>query len=361
MLEFGGVAPDDGALSHGAWRRIITLGTAGLLGSVLGYSGVLVWGATGLGSSPDVSTSQALLWYRLLPNATYGDGIIVGLTKAAAPLVVVLMYAAKRCWKPVSLQVLMLVGSLLAFLLVGLIVSTKIGGGGDLHNLDMFLVGLIIAAGISWRAAGRRWISELDEFPWWMHAIILLMVLMPVYGPLRSLRPIQFAADAEWISVLADMDRPRDLGSLPDDAIVESSIVQLREAVGAAGQKGEVLFMDQRQLLTFGFIQGIELIPEYEKKRMMDEALSGNAAYFEPFYRDLASRRFALVVSSPLRTPIKDSEYGFGEENNAWVEWVARPVLCYYEELDTLKEVKVQLLVPRTKPPDCSGILPGAQ
>jgi hypothetical protein len=34
---------------------------------------------------------------------------------------------------------------LLAFLVVGLIVSTKIGGGGDLHNLDMFLIGIFFA------------------------------------------------------------------------------------------------------------------------------------------------------------------------------------------------------------------------
>jgi hypothetical protein len=91
---------------------------------------------------------------------------------------------------------------------------------------------------------------------------------------------------------------------------------------------------------------------------MMDEALSGNETYFAPFYRDLRSRRFALIVSSLLRTPIKDSDYGFGEENNAWVTWVARPVLCYYEEKDTLIEVKTQLLVPRAAAPDCSSALP---
>ncbi len=91
----------------------------------------------------------------------------------------------------------------------------------------------------------------------------------------------------------------------------------------------------------------------------MDEALSGNRAYFAPFYDDLSNRRFALIVSSPLRTPIKDSEYGFGEENNAWVQWVARPVLCYYEELNTLNEVKVELLVPREAASACASALPG--
>jgi hypothetical protein len=116
--------------------------------------------------------------------------------------------------------------------------------------------------------------------------------------------------------------------------------------------------MDQRQLLTFGYVTGVPLVPEYEKKMLMNEALSSNAAYFRPFYADLANHRFALIISDPLRTPIKDSSYQFGEENNAWVTWVSNPVLCYYQEEDTHKEVGVELLVPKSEPVDCSNQLP---
>jgi hypothetical protein len=90
----------------------------------------------------------------------------------------------------------------------------------------------------------------------------------------------------------------------------------------------------------------------------MDESLSGNAAYFEPFYADLAAHRFSLILSEPLRTPIQDSSYRFGEENNAWVTWVAGPVLCYYEPLVTLRVFRVQLLVPNENADDCSSVLP---
>jgi hypothetical protein len=41
--------------------------------------------------------------------------------------------------------------------------------------------------------------------------------------------------------------------------------------------------MDQRQLLTFS-LSRLRLVPEYEKKRMMDGA-SGNISY-DDFYRD---------------------------------------------------------------------------
>jgi hypothetical protein len=80
--------------------------------------------------------------------------------------------------------------------------------------------------------------------------------------------------------------------------------------------------------------------------------------YFQDFYQDLADQRFSLIISEPLRTPAQDSSFQFGEENNAWVKWVSIPLLCYYEELDTLKTVKVQLLIPKPNPEDCSAALP---
>jgi hypothetical protein len=189
-------------------------------------------------------------------------------------------------------------------------------------------------------------------------AILIILVALPAYSPLMTLRPLSFGQDATWLSVLADAERPRDLGSLPTADVVRSSLEQISAAVKDAQLRGDVLFMDQRQLLTFGDIQHVDLVPAYEKKLMMDQALSGNQAYFQDFYMDLAAHRFSLIVSSPLRTPIKDSEYGFGEENNAWVKWVAKPILCYYAEEDTLNEVKVELLVPRADPTDCSTSLP---
>jgi hypothetical protein len=99
-------------------------------------------------------------------------------------------------------------------------------------------------------------------------------------------------------------------------------------------------------------------VPEYEKKVLMNEALSANAEYFQSFYEDLAARRFSLIVSERLFTPIKDSSFEFGEENNAWVTWVANPILCYYEEKITVKEIGIQLLVPKSGQVDCSDRLP---
>lgn len=111
--------------------------------------------------------------------------------------------------------------------------------------------------------------------------------------------------------------------------------------------------MDQRQLLTFGYVKNVPLVSDYEKKYMMDQAMAGDSDYFKQFYKDLSNKRFSLIISEPLFTNIKSTPANFGEENNAWVSWVAQPLLCYYKPLVTLSAVNVQLLVPRYAPTNC--------
>ena len=116
------------------------------------------------------------------------------------------------------------------------------------------------------------------------------------------------------------------------------------ERVVAEG--GEVLFMDQRQLLTFGYLGQIPLVPEYEKKLVMDKAMSGDKDYFEQFYKDIADQRFDLIVTDPQRIRFSDEDEGWGAENDTWVQWVTKPLLCYYEPAFTIKKTGVWLLHP---------------
>jgi hypothetical protein len=69
--------------------------------------------------------------------------------------------------------------------------------------------------------------------------------------------------------------------------------------VEGARSKGEILFIDQRQLLTFDYVRA-PLVVEYEKKLLQDRALSANQSYFQPFYEDLAQHRFSLIYKQPL-------------------------------------------------------------
>ncbi|MEW6404876.1 MAG: hypothetical protein AB1649_24025, partial [Chloroflexota bacterium] len=371
MLEFGSTAQKGNRpILRDLWRPAV-LGLSGFFAgyllpflaevlqnlSITPTAPVVVGGIT-----PSVVVgsvgSQALLWYRLLPNATYGNGILVGLMLAVLPLLLVLFYLSnQQRWYLNIWQKLALVLPLLAFLVVGLIISVKIGGGGDLHNMDMFLIGLMFAGAIAWRNYGHEWILNSEKVPLWLRAVLVAMIIIPAYRSLMTLRPISFAESNSWVSTLTDVSNPKFLDSLPSDEVIHNSLETIRREVDLAHQQGGILFMDQRQLLTFGYLD-VPLVPDYDKKVLINNAMSADQPYFQQFYADLAVHRFALIITSPLYTPIKDSSYQFGEENNAWVEWVSNPVLCYYEEKDMLKEVNVQLLVPRSEPVDCSDQLP---
>jgi hypothetical protein len=281
-------------------------------------------------------TNQSLLWGRLWPTPTNPLGIVPALLIAVAPLVVLLFYwLYKRCWRLDWLRLAAILGPLLAFLGVGLVVSVKIGGGNNLHNLDMFLLSLVFVAALAWKAGIYQWIGHLDKRAFdgstsLPRFLLLLVVMAPAIQPVLYLKPLD----------LADTDK------------VSDALSKVVAEVDRAKQQGEVLFMDQRQLLTFGYVKDVPLVPEYEKKFLMDRAMSNDAAYFEQFYKDLANHRFALIVSEPLKVKYnveKENDYGFGEENDLWVKWVAEPVLRYYKPLETFKNRRMQLLVPITE------------
>ena len=369
ILELAGASLLNGKLVASQWTRAIALGIAGIfggyllpkllpllspatnttdIGSQIANSGVTSEFVAGAVSD------QPLLWYRLLPNSTYGNGILIGLLIAVVPLLVILFWlASTKKWVLNIWQKLALTGASLAFLTVGLIASTKIGGGGDLHNMDMFFIGLAFTAVIAWYNGGRQAILNSDHLPVWMKIIIIASLVIPALGPWRQMRSFNYGEQAASLVVLTDAPDEKSLDLLPSDEKVNRALEKIQDAVAVAKEDSEVLFLDQRQLLTFAYITGVPLVPEYEKKVLMNQALSGNAEYFQSFYKDLAAGRFSLIVSEKLFTPIKDSSFEFGEENNAWVTWVAKPLLCYYQETSTLKEVGVQLFIPRENPAEC--------
>lgn len=390
MLELSGAALKNAQPSRRDWIRAISVGFAGALGGYVApfwLPSLLQWLRSRstasvapsvvppvavepvIDSSVTASTvtatlsNQPLLWQRLLPNATYGEGILIGLALAVLPLIAVLVYfAVTGRWKLNPGQKLAVVLPSLAFLFVGLVASVKIGGGGDLHNMDMFIIGLMFAGAIAWRGGAFGWIDDVGTMPFWVRCAILLLIMIPGYHALVLLRPIHINEDITTVATLADIVEdplPNPLpDTLPARADTKKALDRVRKEVAQAAQTGEVLFMDQRQLLTFGYITDVPLLPDYDKKLLINEALSENAQYFEGFYRDLASRRFSLIVSNPVNRRLNTNEGHFGEENNAWVKWVSTPLLCYYEPLDRLKRVDVELLVPRQDISTCEQVLP---
>lgn len=279
-----------------------------------------------------IVSRQPLLWERLLPNPTYGPGILLALALVTVPLIIFLIYLIRtQRWDINWFQGGVILVTLSLFLGVGLVVSVKIGGGSNLHNVDMFLIGLVFVAALAWAGGGYRVLSHLEGEPLWVQMALILMIVAFAYEPLRRVTPL----------------------SLPPTEIINEAMSTIQKEVSQAKEAGEILFMDQRQLLTFGNVQDVPLVTDYEKKYLMDKAMSGKETLFEEFYRDLANSRFSMIISEPLKTRYQTDLGKFGEENNVWVEWVSEPVLCYYKPIATFPEVRVQLLVPRKKTLNC--------
>ena len=122
----------------------------------------------------------------------------------------------------------------------------------------------------------------------------------------------------------------------------------MRLAVQNYSQSGEILFMYERQLLTFGMIPRVPLVPEDEVVSLMEMAISGNEPYLAQFYSDLASHRFAAIVAHPQNLGVETGD--FIEESDVWNRLVAQPMLCQYKPALTLAYSHVQILVPRARP-----------
>lgn len=326
------------------WLQPVLLGVTGIIGGYVFPE--IVIGLTGQGRSQaglftvqgmqQTTGRQPLLWDRLLPNATYAPGILLGLFVAAAPLVLILIHLiVKKQWQLSFWQKLAGAFFMTAVLGVGIVISTKIGGGSNLHNLDMFLIGLVLLGGLAWKNGGRDLVLKPGSASVWMQIVMLGLVVLPA----------------------AKVIREPSHASLPPLDIVADALVETQMAVSEAREEGDVLFMDQRQLITFGYVGDVPLVVDWEKKKLMDEAMAANEEYFAGYYDDLATRRFSLIVSEPLRVDFQGGEYDFGSENDAWVKWVSIPMLCYYEPIATYHEVGLELLVPRDKvTPPADGV-----
>lgn len=316
------------------------------------------------------SFSSSLLWHRLLPNETFPPGILLAILVVSLPLILVALggdfhrrvlerRADRQSWQDYHpLRLAGLLGVLAVFFIGGVIVSLKIGGGSNLHNLDAYMVILLVVASyfLFRRAAPDRAgpaASASDETQ-----EVKSGETSFVNAPARL---IQWGlALALIISTLYTLDTRSPAAAPPDPQVIRQNLHSITHAAQEADQNGgAVLFLTNRQFLTFHEIQ-VPLIADYERVFLMEAAMAGAPAYLERFHDELRAQRFALIISEPLSREEKDGRVNFGLENNAWVKNVSRYILCYYQPVQTLKDVQVQLLIP-IPAADASGQATGNQ
>lgn len=272
-----------------------------------------------------------LLWYRLLPNPTYPLGVLPACFLAFGGVVlslIVFYFQRHQVAHPLRwLGLATILGILLAG---GIVVSVKIGGGSNLHNLDAFLVMLILIAAYSF--AGRFQPEVADN------RAVLPFPAVGLVG-LACLAPLAFALFSG--------------GAFPrwDAAVAWQAVSDIQAQTQRVTNQGqEVLFINQRHLLTFDEVTGVPLVPEYELVFLMEMVMSGNQSYLDAFQQDLQKQRFGLIVVESLSINYQGRNRAFGEENDAWVSQVSKPVLCYYEVIQSFDPIGVVLMAPRRLP-----------
>ena len=274
------------------------------------------------------SLSSDLLWYRLLPNATYFLGLVPAALLASLPmwLVMVLVLRSNRLeqWNPVRL--LLIGAALLVLFLGGLLVSLKIGGGADIHNLDAYWIVLLIVFSYLVFARYRMENGKFSRsipLPW---ILVLALFLMPAWA-WTQFNIVYKTYDAN--STRAELQK----------------IQEKVDEVNAKG--GKILFITQRHLISMHMLDGVTLVPEYEREDLMEMAMSNNTAYLERFKKDMQDQRFDLIVVDPLIFNVISRNRGFAEENNVWVRRVMRSILCSYREDVTFPADDISLYVPQ--------------
>jgi hypothetical protein len=315
-------------LPPAAWT---ILGSLAAWGSQQAYQAISGNPAAYFGSS----FSSDLLWYRLLPNPTYPLGILPSALLVSLPalgLMAIRVFPARRSVHPLRLLGL---GAILGVLFAGgVVVSVKIGGGSNLHNLDAYLVLLLVVGGYIWFGAATegestgQGIGEKGQGKWDKR-------LTPWLVGVAAAVPLAFALSAGGVWPQRDAHAAR------------ADLETLRQAAQQAVMNGgKVLLINQRHLLTFGELPGVPLEADYELVFLMEMAMAGNPEYLSAFHTDLQNHRFDLIIAEPLNVQYQGSVRSFGEENDAWVDQVSAPVLCHYQPLATLETAGVMLYVP---------------
>ncbi len=279
------------------------------------------------------SLSSDLLWYRLMPNASYFLGILPGALLASLPVwiaLVVVIRTRRSDWYP--LRLILIFTTLLVFFLGGLVVSLKIGGGANLHNMDAYFSLLLVVFAY---LVFARYTPEAGEVaqPVSLHwLLILALMVMPAWSYLQFNIGLRNQNPARAQNVLS---------------VLQRYVGQVNE------QGGEILFITQRHLISMHMLENVTLVPEYEREDLMEIAMSNNLEHIQAFREDMEDHRFALIVVDPLNYNILSRQRSFAEENNVWVTRIMKYILCNYREEAVFPADEIALYVPQEGARQC--------
>jgi hypothetical protein len=315
---------------HGFWdyiKKPIIFGVTGIAASLFAQTVYFLISGNQDTSLFASSFTSDLLLNRLLPGPTFSIGILNGILILSSPLIIIIANHLLKKNSPLHLVRKALISAiLLTFLLGGLLVSVKIGGGSNLHNLDAFLLLIACVGAYLLFDQGGKEKKVARTSNWLPNVLLMVLVFMPSTWALVNWEPFPvFDKSAAY----QDLQR----------------LTGMVQKVAVASQ--EVLFVSERHLLTFNYIQNIPLVPEYELLTLMEMAISHNQNYLNKFYLDLKNQRFAMIVMNKQYMVFKDESTSFPEENNDWVKYITVPIMQYYQPITWLRASGIEIYARR--------------
>ncbi len=247
---------------------------------------------------------------RLLPNNFYPLGVLGGLLLLSAPFLVFLAGFVIRKWRGyVWLRLVGLALALAAFGAGGLLVSMRIGGTFNLHNLDGFFLLLLV---ITFYVYLERFRPDHD------------LPAGPIFaGPARL--AWQTAVVLIPLFYVGFMNKPATAAPVHiDDRVVQTII----RNYGLSGKP--VLFLDYRDLLAFKEAQANLYLP-YDKVILMEMIMANQTAYLNTFNDHIYNHDYALIIATGQYYDTRDVKTDIlAPEENAWVHYVSIPIVDNY-------------------------------
>jgi hypothetical protein len=237
------------------------------------------------------------------------------------------------------LRIGLLVAELLVLFVGGLLVSMKIGGGADIHNMDAFAVLLLVIFAYIF-AGGGSVASEITtqaarpvhQAQWGSTALLALLVVIPAWFAVQG-------TGGFWKY---------------DPAKAQDTLAALQQRVDTVNaQGGQILFITQRQLISMRMLKNVPLIPEYEREELMEMAMAQDETYLQAFRADLEKHRFAAIIVDPLRFNFVGEQDAMGAENNAWTRYVVKRILCNYKQDAIFPADRIVIYVPQLGAQHC--------
>jgi hypothetical protein len=279
----------------------------------------------------DPRMHYAYFLYKLWSNTGF-MGLLPGIVLFCLPVLSVVLYAIwKNKYQLHWLRWLAIAGMLIVFFAGSTLVSIRAGGGYDLHNYDSLLL-LLFMCGCFF---GLNAVSQ--EKPGRQEKAVLTN-----YGILFSLLAI---------SILFSYHPGQATPTTKTDQSA-AAIQQITTLIKQNAQAGHpVLFIDDRQLLVYGMISGMQIYVPYDKIELEEMAMARNSAYSQKFSTDIKNQKYSLIVSEVLPKWLKPFNKKQFErdwyENNVWVDVVSTPVLTYYTPIYTNEDLGFAVYAPK--------------